>query len=127
MSSGSGAGQSPHNHPRRTHVPETHAATGIRQVGVVMVPVTDQDRALDFYVGKLGFDKRADVPLGEGERWVEVAPSGADTRLALVRPRDGGVGGDARIGLTTPDVEAEHAELKARGIDVDAEIMRMGG
>ncbi len=37
-----------------------------------MIPVSDQDRALEFYVDKLGFDKRSDIPYGEGERWVVV-------------------------------------------------------
>ncbi len=49
--------------------------THITQVGRVAVPVSDQDRALEFYLDKLGFEKRIDTPYGEGERWVEVAPS----------------------------------------------------
>jgi catechol 2,3-dioxygenase-like lactoylglutathione lyase family enzyme len=36
--------------------------THITGVGTVGVPVTDQDRALEFYVGKLGFEKRRDIP-----------------------------------------------------------------
>ena len=51
---------------------ETETRTHITQVGTVIVPVTDQDRALEFYLGKLGFEQRMDVPYGEGERWVEV-------------------------------------------------------
>jgi len=49
--------------------------THITQVGRVIIPVADQDRALDFYVGTLGFEKRADIPFGEGDRWLEVAPA----------------------------------------------------
>ena len=45
----------------------------ITHVGMVGVPVTDQDRALDFYVGVLGFEKRVDVAYGPDARWVEVA------------------------------------------------------
>ncbi|SEM25362.1 VOC family protein [Nonomuraea pusilla] len=56
--------------------------TGVRTVAV---PVTDQDRALAFYVGALGMEKRLDAPLGQvGGRWIEVAPPGADTTIALV-------------------------------------------
>lgn len=51
--------------------------TRITQVGTVFVPVADQDRALEFYLSKLGFEKRADFPYGEGSRWIEVAPPGA--------------------------------------------------
>jgi len=49
--------------------------THITAVRTVSVPVTDQDRALEFYVGKLGFEKRLEAPYGDGQRWIEVAPS----------------------------------------------------
>jgi catechol 2,3-dioxygenase-like lactoylglutathione lyase family enzyme len=104
---------------------DTGAATRITQVATVMVPVTDQDRAIDFYVNKLGFEKRADIPFGDGDRWVEVVPPGAATSLALVTPREGeAVGIETRIGLKTEDADADHADLRARG--VDEEVMRMG-
>ena len=106
---------------------ETETRTRITEVGTVMVPVSDQDRAIEFYVEKLGFEKRGDTPYGEGERWVEVAPPGAATTLALVPPRQGEPTGiESRIGLTTEDVDADHAELRSRGVDVDEEVMRMG-
>ena len=107
---------------------ETETSTRITQVGTVMLPVSDQDRALEFYVGTLGFEKRIDTPYGEGDRWVEVAPPGAETSIALVPPREGESAGiESRIGLTTEDVDADHADLKARGVEVDDEVMRMGG
>jgi catechol 2,3-dioxygenase-like lactoylglutathione lyase family enzyme len=103
------------------------AESHITQVGAVMVPVSDQDRALEFYVEKLGFEKRADIPYGRGERWVEVAPADAATTLALVVPREGeSTGIDTRIAFTTSDVDADHAGMLARGVDADAEVMRMG-
>jgi catechol 2,3-dioxygenase-like lactoylglutathione lyase family enzyme len=108
-------------------MPEHTNTTNITELGLVIVPVTDQDRALEFYVEKLGFEKRADTPYGRDERWVEVAPAGATTRLALIPPREGEpVGIDTRIALATADVDGDHAALRARGVDVDAEIMRMG-
>ena len=64
--------------------------TRISQVATVFVPVADQDRALEFYLDKLGFEKRADFPYGEGGRWVEVAPPGSANAIALVPPREGG-------------------------------------
>jgi catechol 2,3-dioxygenase-like lactoylglutathione lyase family enzyme len=101
---------------------------GIRQVGTVFVPVADQDRALGFYVDKLGFEQRADFPYGEGGRWIEVAPQGSAIAIALVGPSEGrGPGGDeAHCALTTEDIEACHTTLRARGVDVDAEIGRTG-
>jgi catechol 2,3-dioxygenase-like lactoylglutathione lyase family enzyme len=102
--------------------------TRISKIGTVVVPVTDQDRAIEFYVETLGFEKRTDVPFGEGYRWVEVAPAGAVTTIAIVPPPPGNPAGntDTGIGLNTDDIDADHAELKARGVDVDAEVSRMG-
>jgi catechol 2,3-dioxygenase-like lactoylglutathione lyase family enzyme len=106
---------------------EKDARTQIAQIGTVMVPVADQDRAIEFYTEKLAFEKRADIPFGEGDRWVEVAPPGAATTIALVTPREGeSTGIQTRVGFTTDDADAAHAELSARGVDTDAEVMRMG-
>ena len=106
---------------------ETETRTRITQVGTVMVPVSDQDRALEFYVDKLGFEKRTDTPYGDGDRWVEVAPAGAATTIALVPPREGEPTGiELRMGLATKDIDADHADLRARGVDVDEAVMRMG-
>ncbi len=102
--------------------------TCITEVGTVGVPVTDQERALGFYLGKLGFEKRLDVPFGAGQRWVEVAPPGATTTIALLPPREGQLTGiDTGIRLMTRDAEAAHADLRARGVDADPEIMRWPG
>jgi catechol 2,3-dioxygenase-like lactoylglutathione lyase family enzyme len=99
--------------------------TQITEIGTVLVPVSDQDRALEFYVGTLGFQKRIDGPFGEGGRWVEVAPPGAATTIALVPAGDGESAG-SEVSFTTRDADADHAALRARGVDVDATVMRMG-
>lgn len=103
-------------------------ATGISEVGTVFVPVSDQDRSLDFFVGKLGFEKRADFAYGGRHRWIEVAPLGAVNVVALVPPAEGASAGNdvARCAFATADIEAAHATLRARGVDVDAEIARTG-
>ena len=63
------------------------------------VPVSDQDRALDFYVERLGFEKRRDVPVPQfGGRWIEVAPAGAMVTIALVPARESAPGGRPRPG-----------------------------
>ena len=49
----------------------------ITRAGTVGVYVRDQARALDFYVNKLGFEKRLDEPMGPEARWIEVAQTGA--------------------------------------------------
>jgi|SRR6266545_5811644 catechol 2,3-dioxygenase-like lactoylglutathione lyase family enzyme len=99
----------------------TEPGTRITQVGTVGLPVTDQDRALEFYVGKLGFEKRRDVPFGPGVGWVELAPPGAATTIALIP-----AGMPAGVRLITEDAEADHASLQARGVDTDPQIMPRG-
>ena len=99
----------------------------IVDVRTVGIPVTDQDRALEFYVEKLGFTKRLDVPYGDGKRWIEVAPPGATTTIALVPSRDGVPAGvETGIRFTTQDADADHADLRARGVDAD-QVLRWQG
>lgn len=102
----------------------TALVTGVRTVAVA---VTDQDRAVGFWTGPLGCTVRLDVPMGAG-RWIEVAPDGAPTSVALVPADDGHPAGvDTGIRLTTRDADAAHAALTAAGADVDAEVLRWPG
>ena len=98
--------------------------TGIRTVGV---PVADQDRALAFYVETLGFEKRLDVPLSQGKRWIEVAPAGASATIALVLAGEGvRVGVETGVRFTTEDADGDHAALRSRGVDAD-HVLRWPG
>ena len=101
----------------------------ITQVGRVCVTVADTDRALDFYVGTLGFEKVVDVPMGPDMRWVEVAIPGAETTIAFAPPPEGQEAGGTETGicLDTSDVDGAHAALKSAGADVDDEVSRYGG
>jgi catechol 2,3-dioxygenase-like lactoylglutathione lyase family enzyme len=103
-------------------------STNISQVASVFVPVTDQNRALAFYIDKLGFEKRADFSYGDGKRWIEVAPPGSTNAIALVPPSEGkpSAGDQAHCAFATNDIEADHASLRSRGVDVDAKIARKG-
>ncbi len=103
--------------------------TRVDKINTVVIPVSDQDRAIDFYVEKLGLEKRSDIAFGNSYRWVEVSPRDAATTIALAPPpSDSEPAGNREtgIGLHTDDIDAYHAELKAAGVDVDAEISRMG-
>ncbi len=102
-------------------------ATGIRQISLVCVATPDQDRAIEFYES-LGFEKRSDVPFGGGYRWVEVYPPEGSAGIALAPPRPGTEVTPAETGITlvTDDIDATHAAMKSRGVDVDAEVSRMG-
>jgi catechol 2,3-dioxygenase-like lactoylglutathione lyase family enzyme len=106
----------------------TSTKTRVDKIATVIVPVTDQDQVIDFYVEKLGFEKRVDVPFGNGYRWVEVAPGDAETTVALAPPPEGKPAGNRETGISlyANDIDAYHAQLKADGVDVDAEVSRMG-
>ena len=100
----------------------------ISKVGRVCATVADTDRALDFYVGKLGFEKVVDEPMGPDMRWVEVQVAGAETTIALAPPPQGQEAGGTQTGiiLDSTDLEADHATLKAAGVDVDEKITAYG-
>jgi catechol 2,3-dioxygenase-like lactoylglutathione lyase family enzyme len=102
----------------------------ISTVGRVCVTVADTDRAIDFYVETLGFEKVVDTPMGPpGMRWVEVALPGTRTTIALAPPPAVRVAGGGQTGicLDSSDVDADHAALKAAGVDVDDDVSRYGG
>ncbi len=98
----------------------------IKALDLAIVTVSDQDAAIAFWTGKLGFDKRSDTPYGDGQRWVEVAPPGGEARLALTPPMgpDQHPGEDTGISFSTDDLEADHASLRDQGIDIE-DVMRM--
>jgi catechol 2,3-dioxygenase-like lactoylglutathione lyase family enzyme len=102
---------------------ETGSTTRITRVGTIILPVVDQDRALEFYVDTLGFETRLDGPFGDGQRWIEVAPPGAATTIALVAQ---GSAAGIEVSLATADAESDHAVMTAKGVDADAELIRMG-
>jgi catechol 2,3-dioxygenase-like lactoylglutathione lyase family enzyme len=106
----------------------TPTTTGIRSISLVCLATPDQDRAVAFYEG-LGFEKRTDTPFGGTYRWIEVYLPEGSTGIALAPPPP--QGGDVTpietgITLTTSDIDATHAAMKEQGVDVDAEVARMG-
>jgi len=104
--------------------------TRVEKVATVIIPVSDQEAQIAFYTEKLGFEVRTDVPFGNGERWVEVTPGDdAETTIALAPPgpNPGQVGGrETGISLYTEDIDGYHAQLRDAGVDVDAEVSKMG-
>ena len=104
--------------------------TSITDVRTVAVNVSDQDQALAFYVDTLGFEKRLDAPISPTMRWIEVAPPGAGTSLALnaTDPGESSArpGSDTGIRFVVPDAEVEHAGMRSRGVTV-SEIISWDG
>jgi catechol 2,3-dioxygenase-like lactoylglutathione lyase family enzyme len=105
------------------------ASAQISKFATVIVPVADQDAAIEFYTGTLGLEMKVDIPFGNGYRWVEVGPAEATTTIAIAPPPEGRPTGNVATGiaLSTEDIDSLHAQLAAAGVDVDAEVSRMGG
>jgi lactoylglutathione lyase len=98
--------------------------TSITDVRTIGVNVTSQDDALDFYVDRLGFEKTLDAAISPTMRWIEVAPPGASTSIALnaaegAEPEST----DTGVRFSVPDAAAEHARMRERGVDV-GELLR---
>jgi predicted enzyme related to lactoylglutathione lyase len=98
----------------------------ITHLAAVTVYVDDQDRALDFYTGILGFERRRDVRIPGGMRWLTVAPKGqAYPEVVLEHVNDSdraqnlpkAVGGGTTWVLHTDDCQATYRELKAKGVE----------
>ena len=103
------------------------STTSITDVRTIGVNVTDQDNAIGFYVDTLGFEKRLDAPISPTMRWVEVAPRGATTSIALIANADKPlVAGDTGIRFTVPDADAERAAMLQRGVKV-GDVLRWDG
>jgi lactoylglutathione lyase len=102
----------------------------LTRIGTVTIQVRDQDKALEFYTKKLGFEKRMDQPMGPGQRWIEVAPPGAQTRILLYKASMEMPGSDSyeeatsRIGkntglvMETDDIQETFARLTANGVKI---------
>ena len=107
----------------------TTTRAGTASLATVMFSVSDQDAAVAFYTGRLGWEVRADATFGPdgAYRWVEVAPPGSVARLAL-NPPMGGTPGGGSIGVEVADVLAEHARLTGLvDVDVDSEPVQVPG
>jgi predicted enzyme related to lactoylglutathione lyase len=104
------------------------STTRANKIATVIIPVANQDGAVDFYVNKLGFEKRIDVPFGGGYRWIEVGLGSEATTIALAPPpQEAAIGKrETGISLQTDDIDGYHTKLQQAGVDVDAEVRRMG-
>ena len=85
---------------------------------VVVVPVTDVDRAKAFYAGRLGFVVDVDSSPVEGVRIVQLTPPGSACSIMVGQGMGGGVPGSLKgVQICVGDIEAAHAQLVARGVD----------
>ena len=91
----------------------------IKGIKFASIPVTDQDRALEFYTTKLGFRVLTDAPFNGAQRWIELGIPRAETRLVLFTPEEHKkmIGGFMNVTFFTDNVESTTEELKARGVE----------
>lgn len=95
--------------------------------------VSDIDAALAFYIDKLGFVKRSDSPMGDGDRWVTVSPSAESELEVVLQPPHWGpsdsaeeraavVGKQPGFVIEVDDIRATIDTLKARGVEFTMEL-----
>ena len=94
---------------------------------VVVVPVSDVDRAKAFYTEQLGFTVDHDTVVGQGQRMVQLTPPGSACSIVIgegVVPAmpPGSLKG---LQLVVPDIEAAHHELTSRGVAA-SDVQTMG-
>lgn len=93
--------------------------SNITEVVTTAIPVSNQDDAIAFYVDKLGFELRFDAEIAGRMRWIEVAPAGSRSSIALLsRDPDGTGDHDTGIRLLTSSAAKDHEAFVRHGIDV---------
>ena len=89
----------------------------ITHIKFVSIPTRDQDKALAFYIEKLGFKLVTDQPFDDKQRWIEMRIGSSETRFVLFTMDDSRVGGFFNGALACDNVEKTYEELKARGVE----------
>ena len=88
---------------------------------LVLIPVTDVDRAKKFYLEQAGFVLIVDTPVGEGKRVVQVVPPGSQCAIGFGTGITSAAPGSAQgLHLVVPDILAARAEMVERGVAVSA-------
>lgn len=93
----------------------------IKMVKMVGINISDQQRALEFYTEKLGFEVHTDQPMGDGKRWIELRVPGSDTHVTLFTPpgHEDRIGSFMNVVFGTENVEKTFEELKERGVEFE--------
>lgn len=92
----------------------------IKQVTVVSIPVSDQERAKKFYIEKLGLELLGDDSSIPGLRWILVAPKGGNVALTLVTWFESMPAGSLRgLVLVSDDIEKDYKRMQAQGVEFE--------
>lgn len=101
----------------------------INTIGGVVVLVSNQKEAVEFYRDKLGFDLRIDLPVGE-MHWVEVTPKDSQSSISLVEPSEKmmpkeevekarkSIGSHTGIWFYTKDIQSTYEQLRENGVEI---------
>ena len=94
----------------------------IKGIKLVSIPVTDQEKALEFYTEKLGFKVLTDQPFDDSQRWIELKIPGADTRVALFTANEhkSWIGGFLNLTFHTDDLKKTYEQYRERGVEFTA-------
>ena len=95
---------------------------------LVAIPVADPDRAKAFYVDQVGFNADYDHAVSDELRFIQLTPPGSGCSIAIgTGLTDAAPGSVQGMQMVVPDIEAAHAELSERGVDVsDVEVHPWG-
>jgi predicted enzyme related to lactoylglutathione lyase len=89
------------------------------KIELIAIPVTDVDRAKAFYVEQAGFNADHDIAVSDEIRFVQLTPPGSACSITLGKGiTDAEPGSVEGVQIVVSDIEAAHAELAGRGVDV---------
>ena len=98
------------------------------KIELIAIPVTDVDRAKDFYTEKAGFNADHDIKVSDEIRFVQLTPPGSACSITLGKGvTDAPPGSVQGMQMVVSDIQAAHAELAGRGVEVsDVQVFPWG-
>jgi len=95
----------------------------VQRLALLSILVPDYDEGIAFFVEQMGFELIEDTDLGDGKRWVRVAPAGAETKFLLAKAAGDQTaavgnqgGGRVWLFLETDDFERDHQRMSSSGV-----------
>ncbi len=91
----------------------------LKGIKFASIPVTDQDRALQFYTEKMGLRIMTDRPFDDKQRWIELQIPGAETNVVLFTSpgHEGMIGSFSNIVFHCDKIDKTYEELKSKGVE----------
>src|SRR5919106_1740541 len=112
----------------------------IKTIDGTIIYVSNQNKAVEFYTQKLGFEVKSDMQFGDNIKWIEVAPKESNSTLSLVEPNREllktdeeinrakmKIGTDTDVWFYANDIESTYEELKGKGVNLTKPEKQDGG